>query len=91
MDRKVIVMRKDGVVYWFYLNNSVVVHLFLSTILMLISHLYPNNELSLMKQSLLLRLDLYLCMPYVLYSLCERVNSDIFYPPYILTHTNISK
>ena len=80
MDRKFIVMRKHGVVYWFNLNNSVVVHLFLSTILMLIPHLYPNNELSLMKQSLLLRLDLYICTPNVLYSLCERVNGYFFIP-----------
>ena len=37
-------------------------------------HFYPNDELSLIRKSLLLRLDLKLCTPYALYSLRERVN-----------------
>ena len=41
---------------------------------MLIPHVYSNDGLPLVKESILLRLDLYLCTPYVLYSLRKRAN-----------------
>ena len=48
MDRDVIVMKKDGIIHWSILNMSVVVSLFHF-------NAYPNDELPLIKESLLLR------------------------------------
>ena len=56
-------MRKDGIIHWSTLNISVVVSFFYQY-LNAYSLFYSNDELPLMKESLLLRLDLYLCTPY---------------------------
>ena len=55
MDRKVIVMRKDGIIHWSALNISVAVSLFFYQNLMLIPPFYPNDKLPLIKEGLLLR------------------------------------
>ena len=58
LDRNAIVMRKDEITRWSILNISVVVSLFLS-IFLAYSPFLPEWRKILMKESLLLRLDLY--------------------------------
>ena len=81
MDRNVIVMRKDGITLWSNLNISVVVSLFFLSIFQCVLAIFFTQ---MTKESLSLRLDLYLCSLYVLYSLREHVNLPL---TFLLTPT----